>query len=146
MIFCYTNVQITKEEPMTAAYDIQHLISACETGSVIFVTKAAQDDASAHFKLRTNSDVYAFIANGGLENLNHINTKEWENNPNPETEIMVDAYDFYSGKKQGYIAFFFNPKTQKWIIKSFKQNLKQRPKNNAIEEQLKLAFQIGETK
>lgn len=41
---------------------------------------------------------------------------------------MVDAYGFYSGTTYGYIAFMFQPKTNKWIIKSFKKNDRQGPK------------------
>jgi len=32
---------------------------------------------------------------------------------------MVDAYEFRSMYKLGYIAFMYNEKTLKWIIKSF---------------------------
>ena len=35
---------------------------------------------------------------------------------------MADAYNFYSGSIYGDIAFFYQPITKKWIIKSFKKN------------------------
>ena len=79
--------------------------------------KTAQSD----FKLGTQGQVLGFIGNGGLEKPHFINSTLWKNNPNPDNEIMVDAYNFFSGICYGYIAFFqFG--TNKWNIKSFKKN------------------------
>jgi hypothetical protein len=64
-------------------------------------------------------DVIAFIANHGLEDLNFINSKLWENNPHKDNPLFVDAYEFKSMFKLGYIAFMYNPVTDKWIVKSF---------------------------
>ncbi len=58
--------------------------------------------------------------NDGLQQLNFINTKEWENNPDKANPVMVDAYEFRTLRKRGYIAFMHNRKTGKWLIKSFK--------------------------
>lgn len=76
-------------------------------------------DASDIFNLRTKDDLYEFIYNDGLEDLQFVNTKDWENNPNPSIPIKVDAYKFRSMHKLGYIAFMFSDKSGKWIIKSF---------------------------
>ena len=59
------------------------------------------------------------ISNDGLEELTFINTKKWENNPNKIQPILIDAYEFKSMYKLGYIAFMYNNKTNKWNIKSF---------------------------
>ena len=32
---------------------------------------------------------------------------------------MVDAYEFITGYKKGYLAFMYSSYTNKWIIKSF---------------------------
>jgi hypothetical protein len=79
-----------------------------------------------------------FIANGGLEELEFINSAHWKNNPDSEKVIFVDAYNFRSRGIFGYIAFFYNPLTQRWIIKSFKQNEETNP---ALKEALKKALQ-----
>ncbi len=81
------------------------------------------ETAKRDFNLKTRDRVLRFIAAGGLENPCFINCKPWENNPRPSSPIMVDAYGFYSGLQiHGYLAFFYQPATDKWIIKSFKRN------------------------
>lgn len=55
----------------------------------------------------------------GLEELEFINTKPWERNPDKGNTIFVDAYEFRTLNKLGYIAFMRNNKTMKWLIKSF---------------------------
>ena len=81
--------------------------------------KDALDDAS-YFGLKTKSALLNFIGNDGLENLMFINTKKWEENPNKSLTIFVDAYEFTSLYRFGYIAFFYNKNTGYWNIKSFK--------------------------
>ena len=49
---------------------------------------------------------------------------------------MVNAYSFYSGLIYGYIAFFFQPKTSIWTIKSFKKNQEPDTRNLAFKESL----------
>ncbi|MGJ0516009.1 MAG: hypothetical protein ACR65O_09730 [Methylomicrobium sp.] len=115
---------------MATAYDIDELIKACAQKNQVAVLNNAEKCARDDFGLNTKIAVLDFIASGGLETPHYINTKLWENNPDPATSIMVDAYSFYSGPKQGYIAFFFNPKTNKWLIKSFKLNKDFMPRNN----------------
>jgi len=76
-------------------------------------------NAKETFNLFTKSNLLSFIYNNGLEDLTFVNTKSWEKNPNPNFDIKVDAYEFRSLHKLGYIAFMFNANTKKWIIKSF---------------------------
>lgn len=82
-----------------------------------------------HFNLKTEEQIVAFIGAGGLGTPKFKNTYLWKKNPNPEDPIMVDAYTFHSGKIYGYIAFRHHPKTNKWIIKSFKDNERQELKH-----------------
>ena len=77
------------------------------------------ENARNDFTLNTKSHLLDFIQNDGLENLTFINTKDWENNPNKDIPIMVDAYEFTSMYKLGYIAFMHTDETNKWLIKSF---------------------------
>ena len=77
------------------------------------------ENARNDFKLNTKSQLLDFILNDGLENLTFVNTKDWENNPNKNKPIKVDAYEFTSMYKLGYIAFMYNEETNKWLIKSF---------------------------
>lgn len=109
--------------PSTRAYNLQDFTGACSDSAKVFVIRGAMQTAEADFGLKTMDAVIKFIANEGLESPKYINTKDWENNPNRVTNpIKVDAYSFFSGPEFGYIAFFFNPKTQMWNIKSFKNN------------------------
>lgn len=76
-------------------------------------------DASKDFNLNSKSQLLDFIYNDGLECLTFINTKDWERNKDTSNKLKVDAYEFKTMYKLGYIAFMYNPKTKKWIIKSF---------------------------
>jgi hypothetical protein len=76
-------------------------------------------DSKKDFNLNSKSKLLEFIFNGGLEDLKFINTKEWENNYNKLVTLLVDAYEFRTMHKLGYIAFIYNDVTMKWIIKSF---------------------------
>jgi hypothetical protein len=112
------------------AYNLQDFIGACSDSAKVFVTGGAMQTAESDFGLKTMNAVIKFIANEGLEDPKYINTKDWENNKeslvNP---IKVDAYSFFSGPDFGYMAFLFNPKTQQWIIKSFKVNENTDPRS-----------------
>lgn len=92
--------------------------------------------ASADFNLRTPVELKGFIYGGGLENLTFINSKDWENNPDPNHKIKVDAYEFMSLSKLGYIAFMRNENTGKWLIKSFHLSNK---RNTEMEQALRKA-------
>jgi len=121
---------------MAAAYNLNDLINACGRIKQVVVLGNAQISARENFGLATQKEVIDFIYNDGLESPHHINTKPWENNPDHNCPIQVDAYSFYSGPKHGYMAFFFSPKTNKWLIKSFKPNKDLVPRNNIMNDQL----------
>ena len=102
------------------SYNINDFINICKTDqNSVFVFKKALEDANNDFNIDSRSKLLKFIGNDGLEELTFINTKEWDNNPNKSQPILVDAYEFKSMYKLGYIAFMYNNKTSKWNIKSF---------------------------
>lgn len=112
---------------------LQEFVSDCSVGlTKVFVMKGAMKTAESDFNLSQMQGVVDFIANGGLENPSFINEKEWANNPNKEIKIMVCAWSFFSGMKYGYLAFFYQPLTKKWNIKSFKLNQNLDPRNLAF--------------
>lgn len=116
-----------KQEP---EYELDDFVRDCtKNPPTVFVTHGAMLTARSDFNLNTQANVLEFIANGGLEKPTYINKKEWENNPNKQVEIMVDAYAFFSGLIYGYIAFVYVAKTKKWIIKSFKKHEGPDPRN-----------------
>ena len=91
--------------------DNKQLARVSLVGGVI--RKAVED-----FSLKTRKDLLEFIANGGLEELEFVNSIEYrlsDEIPPP----FCDAYIFKSGFTQGYISFFFSEFQQKWLIKSF---------------------------
>jgi hypothetical protein len=103
-----------------AAYEVNDLVECCKmTPEKVLILKKPLKDAKADFNLNTMKDVIAFIANHGLEELSFVNSKLWENNPNKESPLFVDAYEFKSMFKLGYIAFMYNSGTDTWIVKSF---------------------------
>jgi len=103
-------------------------IKACgEAGEVIVVTEA-MDTARDDFGLATKKDLLEFITNNGLQVPRPINRAPLKNNPDPNNPMLVDAYDFRSGKKFGYMAIYRGP-TGKWILKSFKKNDKEDDRN-----------------
>ena len=121
---------------MPSAYNLNDLIKSCGEINQVVVLRKAENSARDDFGLNTKKAVLYFICNDGLESPHYINTKPWENNPDQSCPIQVDAYSFYSGPKQGYMAFFFSPKTNKWLIKSFKLNKDSMPRNNNMISQL----------
>ena len=80
------------------------------------------------FNIKEMSQGIEFIQYDGLEDPTFIKIKPWVNNPEPQNEIMVYSWSFYSGPKYGYLAFFYQPKTSKWVIKSFKNNTNPDPR------------------
>lgn len=122
---------------MEPTYQLSDLINDCAVGVLkVSVLKNAMETAKSDFNFYTQEGVVGFIGHGGLEAPCLINTKLWENNPNPKNLIMVDAYHFYSGSIYGYIAFFYQPTTKKWIIKSFKKNSEPDTRNLTFKEAL----------
>jgi len=105
-----------KKQNKNPSYKFSDFKKACKDKNKIAIHSNACKEACKYFNLRTEKDILNFIKNDGLENLLFFNTAPWKQKPT----IMVDAYEFTSGNKKGYIAFFFNTYTKKWNIKSFK--------------------------
>ena len=133
---------------MEPAYTFNEFVSACTNGEQsVYVIRGAQETAGTDFNLKPASAIMAFIANDGLEQPKFINSTPWENNPHKEKlEIMTDAYDFVTGKDLGYIAFLYQPKTCKWLIKSFKKNNQPDTRNMAFSELKSLMSNTEEPK
>lgn len=122
---------------MEPTYRLNDLVTDCAIGILkVYISRSAMETAKSDFNLNTQEEVLGFIGNEGLESPCLINTKQWENNPDRKNPIMVDAYDFYSGSTYGYIAFFYQPTTKKWIIKSFKKNSEPDTRNLVFKEAL----------
>lgn len=86
---------------------------------------AALDNARETYKLNTKKLLLEFIGNGGLEDVAHINTKAWKNNPfrsgNP---LDAHAYNCRTVMIPCYLSIVFirsinGKQTNKWVIKSF---------------------------
>lgn len=105
---------------MGPAYDLEEFIQACAGGTGVTVHSKAMAGAQEVFLINTASALLIFIGAGGLENPQFINSKVLEKTFKPEITIMVDAYRFCSGPKEGYIAIF-QPQQNTWRIKSFKR-------------------------
>jgi hypothetical protein len=101
-------------------YNYEDFKRACQNDvdNVIPINDVLKD-ASTDFNLRTKSELLGFIYNDGFDDLWFLNKKDWENNPDPANPIIVDAYEFRTMYKRGYMAFMYNVNTKKWIIKSF---------------------------
>jgi len=120
---------------MAAAYNLNDLIKACGEINQVVVLGLAERSARDDFGLNTKKAVLDFIYNDGIESPRYINTKPWEQNPDTSL-ILIDAYSFYTGSKQGYMAFFFSIKTGRWLIKSFKLNKDSEPRNYLLADKL----------
>lgn len=92
------------------------------------VFSEARHDARIAFNLMSSAAILSWIYNGGLERPTLANCAPWENNRNPELPILVDSYNFYSGRSYGYIAFMYQPVTRKWLLKSLKKNTNPDPR------------------
>lgn len=115
------------------SYELDSFVEGCAKGvEAAFVTKGAMESAKSDFNLTTQDRVLKFIGNQGLENPYFINSRLWKNNPDASSRIQVDAWGFFSGMLHGYIAFFFQPLTKKWTIKSLKKNTAGDPRNLAM--------------
>ena len=112
------------------AYRLEIFLCACSEGiGKVFISKGAMETAKSDFNFTTQAGILDFIAADGLESPHFINNKIWENNLDPSIKIMVDSYGFFVGMSYGYIAFLYQPKTSKWIIKSLKRNRDPDPRN-----------------
>lgn len=114
-------------------YDFDVFRDACGDPKKIFITIQAKESAKQDFRLKTAEEILDFIVNDGLNEKVFKNKKPWENNFQKE-EIMVDAYHFINGPKYGYLAFLFNPRTNKWFIKSFKLDPDSDPRNMPLKD------------
>ena len=101
-------------------YSFESFKNACEYKENVMIWKHALSDAREAFGLYPERKLLNFINNNGLENLRFQNSNELMKNPYKEKPLHVDAYQFTSGFKQGYIAFFFMHTKNLWFIKSFK--------------------------
>jgi len=99
----------------------------------------AERYAREHFGINTKADLLDFIGNHGLEDLTYINTEPWRNNPRKDKEILIDAYNFHTNLKLGYIAFMIGF-SGKYEIKSFhldKEKLTTKNIGNNFKKQLR---------
>jgi hypothetical protein len=108
-----------KKQSKTPSYKFSDFKRACKNKKNIFIFPDAYKFADMFFSLRTTEQILSFIRNNGLENKIYYNTGPWKNNPDKKNPVMIDSYEFESGNKKGYIAFFYNKKSNQWNIKSF---------------------------
>jgi hypothetical protein len=121
------------------AYKLDELVDRCgKNPDGVVLINTVLKDAQKIFRLNTKNDLLEFISNNGLEDIEFINTKPWEKNPDKENVVYVDAYSFRTMNILGYIAFFKS--RDKWIIKSFHQSDEH---NTVMEIALKKAGLIG---
>lgn len=107
---------------MNSKYQLSNFISACAIGtSKALLLKGAMRAARSDFSLGTQQQVIGFIGNRGLESPKFINSKLWDKNPDPQNEIMVDAYAFFSGYIYGYIAFFISQRLINGLLNLLKK-------------------------
>jgi len=121
-------------------YDINDFVKACKADShkqpMVTLERGVQQQASKDFSLKTRGEIVSFIARGGLEKLEYINSRPYQLSRDVPPPIC-DAYNFYSGFALGYISFFFSKSIAKWIIKSFHRDGSCGP--TAMEEALRRA-------
>lgn len=103
-------------------YDIKDVIRACKghggRPSIVALGGGVRRTADRDFNLKTREAILLFIATGGLETLEFVNSIPYRRS----TEIpppICDAYHFKSGFSIGYISFFYSESNKKWVIKSF---------------------------
>ena len=103
----------------TTAYNLDDFIQCCRNNrKKILVHYDAKLNAREQFGIYTDVELLEFIGNQGLEDLTYINTEPWRLNPRKDTEILIDAYNFHTNLKLGYIAFMIGF-SGKYEIKSF---------------------------
>jgi len=111
-----------KKKKKNPSYNFLDFKKSCrkKNKNNVFIFSKARKSADKYFNLRTKKQILDFIYADGLKNRYFYNTTPWEKNQNKNKQIMVDAYEFESGNKRGYLAFMYNEFTNKWTIKSFK--------------------------
>lgn len=108
-----------KKKRIQPCYNFADFKKACKEKDLIYIPHDVRADAYKYFNLRGKKQILDFIENNGLENLHYLYNNAWKNNPNKNIIIMIDNYEFTSCGKLGFIAFRYNNKNNKWIIKSF---------------------------
>ncbi len=133
---------------MQPTYKWDDFVNACKTGEkAVQVMYDAEQDARNQFSLKTKAETLNFISSGGVHGLDFDKTTPWKNNPRKDTNpIMVDSYNFFAGTDFGYLAFMFQPITQKWLLKSFKKNTKTDPRNGAFGDAFRKALELLQEK
>ena len=96
-----------------------NFVAACKINNKVAWIDDVLDDARKDFGILSFDQLLKFIVNGGLEKVKPQKPKPWEKNKNPKLIIIAYGYEFHTGCKCGYIAFFYQPVTKKWVIKSF---------------------------
>jgi hypothetical protein len=119
---------------------LDEFIEACAKGEVIVLGKA-EKTARSEFHLLSKASILEFIGDGNLENVKHRGSKPFDKNP----LFTVYAYNFFSGKKYGYIAIFCG-ENQQWFLKSFKKNWDKDPREIPFSQPMGLIAKIGELK
>jgi hypothetical protein len=121
------------------AYDLEAFMTCCiDEPDRIILHKGVLESANRDFGIATKKYLLDFIGNNGLENINFINTKRWMEFAAKGINIDVDAYEFSTMNRLGYIAFCYN--RDKWNIKSFHLSSERNP---AMEIALRNAGLIG---
>lgn len=107
------------------------IIQAC-ADQVIDIEPDPLTDAASDFNLFTAEAIMDFIVNLGEAGLIEKNCLPLERPrwkaPPPPPEISVYAYNFWASRKntrKSYLAFFRNPITDLWTLKSFKMDPEQ---------------------
>jgi hypothetical protein len=114
-------------------------VAACGVAGKVVVLSTARERGASDFGLHTPDAICAWIAAGGIEKPEHANTTPWERNPHPG-EILVDSYNFFSGPTHGYLAFMYQPRTSRWLLKSLKRNDQPDPRLNLLGDKLRKAL------
>ena len=119
-------------------YDLKEFIKCCSSNrEMVFIFPSALKDAKNDFELDNQGEILDFIGNNRLEMPEFRNRKLWEKNRDPNNPLFVEDYEFKSLGKLGYIAFMYNKKENKWLIKSF--HLSDRM-NTLLADELKKAL------
>jgi hypothetical protein len=113
--------------PRAPFYELSSFLSDCGVPGRVVVLDPALSTAW-QLGLKSSQEILEWMAAGGAEKPSHWNTEPWKHNPNAgwkkrptmDNVIWVDAYTFDSGGEGGYLAFMFQPLTDRWLLKSLK--------------------------
>lgn len=102
-------------------------LEACFAPGAVRVLKTALDTVELLGLPRNEADVLEWVRAGGVEDPEHWNTEPWNNNQDPQWKshpsldnvVWVDAFTFWSGPDEGYLAYL-RPATGIWLLKSLK--------------------------